>query len=58
MSRKVALTVVDSAYQWQEHVKPILTQYSSKDILNLDESALYCNGHLKRTLALKGEKCQ
>jgi hypothetical protein len=58
MSRKGASADVDFACKWQEHVKPIITQYSSKGILNLDELALFCNGHLKGTLALKDEKCQ
>jgi hypothetical protein len=58
MSRKGALADVDFACKCQEHVKLINTQYSSKGTLNLDELALFYNGHLKGTLALKGEKCQ
>jgi hypothetical protein len=40
VSRKVASADVDSACKRQEHVKPIITHYSSKGILNLDELAL------------------
>jgi hypothetical protein len=49
---------LDSAENWQENVKPIVTRYAPKDFFNLDEMALFCNAQPKRTLALKGEKCQ
>jgi len=58
MSRKDASADVDFACKWQEHVKLIFTQYSSKGILNLNELALFCNGHMTGTLTFKGEKCQ
>jgi hypothetical protein len=34
-------------------VKPIITQCDPKDIFNVDETALFYNAKMKRTLVLK-----
>jgi hypothetical protein len=39
-------------------VEPIVTQQAPKDIFNLDKVGLFYNAQPKKTLALKGEKCQ
>jgi hypothetical protein len=49
---------VESAEKWQKHVKTIVIQHAAQHILNLDETPLFYNSQMKRTLALKREKCQ
>jgi hypothetical protein len=39
-------------------VKTIVIQHAPQHIFNLDETPLFYNSQEKRTLALKGEKCQ
>jgi len=41
-----------------ENVKRIVIQHASQYIFNLDETSLFYNSQVKRTLELKGEKCQ
>jgi hypothetical protein len=39
-------------------VRPIITQYTLKDIFDLDKTALFYNAQPKTAVVLKGEKCQ
>jgi len=39
-------------------VNPFVTQYTLKDIFDLDKTALFYNAQPKTTPVLKGEKCQ
>jgi hypothetical protein len=58
VSGKCASTDTDLAVQWPEHVKPVTTHDTPNDIFNLAKMALFHYVQLKKTLALKGQKCQ
>jgi hypothetical protein len=38
-------------------VAPIIEQYVPQEIFNMDETALFYNAQMKRTLGIKGERC-
>jgi len=44
--------------EWRKHVKTIVIQHAPQHIFNLDETPHFYNSQMKRTLALKGKKCQ
>jgi hypothetical protein len=58
MSGDGAAADVGMAEKWWESVTPVITQCAPKDIFNMDEMALFYGVQLKRTPALKAEKCQ
>jgi hypothetical protein len=43
--------------KWRENVAPIIEQYAPQDIFIMDETAMFYNAQPKRTLDIKGERC-
>jgi hypothetical protein len=48
---------VEASDKWRESVVPLIKQYASQDIFNMDETALFYNAQPKRMLDIKGERC-
>jgi hypothetical protein len=48
---------VEASDKWRENVAPIIEQCAPQDAFNMDETAMFYNAQPKRTLDIKGERC-
>jgi hypothetical protein len=57
LASKSAAVDTETTELWLKRLPTLLEGYEPRDIYNVDETGLFCNILLDRTLALKGESC-